>query len=135
MDIFIAASRAKLRFDTPKGQLSVEDLWDLPLDSGRGTTLDSVAVALYQDIKATSEAPVSFTKKSTTSTAAMAEAKLKFEVAKFILDLRVAERDTKAEADNKRETKQKLLAVLERRENAELESKSPEELRAMIAAL
>jgi hypothetical protein len=135
MDLFLAASRAKLRFDTPKGALSVEDLWDLPLDGSRGTTLDSLAVALYKDVKQAGEAPVSFVSKAPVATAKTVEAKMKFDLVKFIIDLRVAERDAKAEADTRRETKRKLQEVLARRQDAALESKSPEEIQAMIDAL
>jgi hypothetical protein len=36
MNIFEQATRAKIRFSTPVGMLSVEDLWDLPLTSTQG---------------------------------------------------------------------------------------------------
>jgi hypothetical protein len=34
-DLFASASRLSLRFDTPQGQLSTEDLWSLPLSTNR----------------------------------------------------------------------------------------------------
>ena len=34
-DIFELASRAALTFESPKGELKVEDLWHLPLQSNK----------------------------------------------------------------------------------------------------
>ena len=48
--LFITASRAKFRFPFSVGQLSAEDLWDLPL-SGRGQNLDNIARALHKELK------------------------------------------------------------------------------------
>ena len=43
INIFEQASRAKLRFDSVKGQLVTEQLWDLPLQSKTNFDLDTVA--------------------------------------------------------------------------------------------
>ena len=42
IDIFKQAAKAKLRFPSSKGELRVEDLWDLPLTSKTGPSLDSL---------------------------------------------------------------------------------------------
>lgn len=131
-NIFELASRAKLRFSTTKGALTVEDLWDLPL-TGKSANLDDIARDLNHEVKAVSE-EVSFVKPAAVSGAA-ADVKLAFEVVLHVIGVRVAERDKLAEAAKRAETKQKLLQVLDRKENAELENKSPEEIRAMLAAL
>ena len=48
VNVFEVASRQKLRFDTARGQVSAEDLWDLPLTSTTGKpNLDAIAVDLH----------------------------------------------------------------------------------------
>lgn len=131
MSIFEQASRAKLRFESNKGSLTVEDLWDLPLSGGRGTSLDSVCVGLHQQLQDTPQT-LSFVEPSK-SNAEQAELQLKFAVAKHILDVRMAELAAAKDAAKRREQRQRILQIIDAKEGAALEGKSVEELRALLA--
>ena len=81
MNLFEHASRNKLRFASPKGDLSVEDLWDLPLTSTTGkANLDDIARDLYHQID--SKAVISFVNKVNET---IREANNKFEIVKTIM--------------------------------------------------
>ena len=54
-NLFMQATREKFRFESSKGDLSVEQLWDLPLTSRTGFDLDTVAKAVNADLKASNE--------------------------------------------------------------------------------
>ena len=131
--MFAKATRLKLRFDTPKGQLSAEDLWDLPLTSQTGkANLDDLARGLDRQIRDAGN-DVSFVNPS--SQKESTELQLKFDIVKHIIDVRVAERQ---EAETKKATserKQTLLAIIAQKENAELQGASLEDLRKMVEAL
>jgi hypothetical protein len=130
--LFLNASRQKTRFESLKGLLTIEDLWDLPLTSGRNNVnLDDIARAYHKQLKE-ADGEVSFVKPSTKSTD---ELQAKFDIVKFIIDTKVGERDASAVASAKAETKQKLMGVLARRQDADLEGKSTEELQALIDSL
>ena len=49
-DLFERATRQKLRFETTSGNISVEDVWSLPLSSGK-LNLNDLAKALNKEIK------------------------------------------------------------------------------------
>lgn len=127
--MFEKAIRLKLRFDTPRGCLSVEDLWDLPLSSTRGISLDAIAVELHHQLK---HDTVSFVDDGEKPDAKL---QLSFDVVKHIIDVRKAENKTAADARAKAEQKQKILGILARKEDAELEGKSMEDLREMVNSL
>ena len=78
--MFEKAARLKLRFSTDRGQLSVEDLWDLPL-SGNGLNLDKITMALSRQLK--EESTESFVLKASRSTDML---QLRFDLAKHIID-------------------------------------------------
>ena len=127
--MFEEASRLKLRFDTAKGPLSVEDLWELPLTSARSISLDNIAVSLHQHMQNTG---VSFVRNDSEPDRLT---KLRFDIVKHIIDVRLAER---AKADNDKaiaDRKQKILEIIARKEDAALESAPIEELRKLIAGL
>lgn len=134
MNIFEFASRAKLRFNSPKGQLTVEDLWDLPLTSATGkANLDTIAQELHRELKQSSET-VSFVRPAST-TDSVQQLQMQFDVVKYIIDVRVKERDEAAAATKRRETKQQILEIIERKKAGALEGKSLEELEALAAQM
>jgi hypothetical protein len=130
MDIFQIASRKKYRFQTQSGLLSVEDLWDLPLTSQTRSNLDSLAVELHDALEKSPRK--SFV---TPSLAQNADAQIKFDIVKHIIDQKMAERDQAATEAKRRRDKDQLMEILVRKENQQLESLTPEEIRAKIAAL
>lgn len=133
-DLFELATRLKLRFDSPQGQLSVEDLWDLPLTSpsGNRANLDSIAVALHHETRDAAEV-VSFV--SAAQPAGSEELLLKFELVKHVIGVRVAERDRAKEEADRKTKKQRLLALIAQKQDAELAEKPIQELIALAESL
>lgn len=123
--MFEQASRLKLRFKTPKGILTTEDVWDLTLEQ-----LDQLAKNLNKDLKEQSEE--SFIK---TKTSANKELELKFEIVKHIITVRMAEAEKIKERAEKRKKKQHLLELIAQKENEALSSKSLDDLRKELMEL
>jgi len=131
MNIFEQATRAKIRFSTPVGMLSVEDLWDLPLTSTRArANLDDVARLLDAELKSTSS--VSFVNDVSEVNA---KTKLMFDVVIHIINTKIAEQKAAQEAVAIREKKQKIMAIIEQKSDMRLADSSLEELQAMLASL
>lgn len=131
---FELASRLKLRFDSPKGQLTTEDLWDLPLTSpsGNRANLDSIAIALHRETRDVAEV-VSFVE--TEASSGSEELLLKFEIVRHVIRVKVAERDRAKEASDRKEKKQRLLALIAQKQDQELAGKSIDELRSLAESL
>lgn len=130
-NIFEQAARAKLRFETKLGDLTVEQLWDLPLTHSNVTrvTLDSIAVELDEQLeKGKTKSFVNSKKKDTIL-------QLKFDVVKHIIDTREAENAAKVEEAGKSAQREKLDRLIAQKREGELEGKSIEELEEMRAAL
>lgn len=133
-EIFAIASRKKVRFNTAKGALTVEDLWDLPLSSSsdKAVSLDAIAVSLHNQLLST-PSRVSFV--NTTTTAGDDETQLKFDVVMYVLNVRKEEQDKRLiEAANKTK-RQNILALIQQKENAALSEMSLDDLRKMVENL
>ena len=76
--MFEKASRMKLRYQTNRGVISVEDLWDLSLES-----LDAIAISLNKKLKESQTE--SFIKTKTKDTT---ELELKFNIVKHNIDIK-----------------------------------------------
>lgn len=123
---FVDATRRKLRFNTTKGQLSVEELWDLSLQS-----LDAIAKAVNRQLKASEEE--SFI--PTVSKRKDAESELSLDILKYIIGVKVEERDAEKARVEKREKAARLKELLAQKRDAELTGKSAEEIEKMLQEL
>ena len=54
-ELYKKAVMRRLRFKTTRGNLSVEDLWDIPLTSSTGLSVDIIAKALNNELKTNAE--------------------------------------------------------------------------------
>lgn len=116
------ALQKKLRFKTNKGMITTEDLFDLSLQN-----LNTLAIMLDKKI---SEAPKrSFIEELP---AEENDDELRFSIVKDVINIKLkARKDNidKAQADAQ---KKRILEILAKRNDEELEKKSTEELRAML---
>jgi hypothetical protein len=129
--MFEKASRLKVRFDTGKGQLTIEDLWDLPLTSNTGrVNLDDIAIGLNKQLK--NDDDVSFVVKDRKSDSVV---QLKFDIIKHIIEVRLAENEANAKARQNAEQKQRILQLIADKQDEALKGKSLEELHTMITEL
>jgi hypothetical protein len=126
--IFEKATREKFRYPSTKGLLTTEQLWELPLTAKSGFSLDDVAKAVNAELKAI--ATESFVATETNPAKATLETKL--EVVKHVIAIRLAEDQAAKAAAAKKLEKEKLLAVLGRKQDAVLENLTEAELLARI---
>lgn len=131
MNIFEYATRNKLRFTSVRGDLTAEQLWDVPLRSKDDFNLNEVAKFANSALKAAFEE--SFVE--TAKTALHTRREAAFEVVKYIIEAKLtAEADARKRADNKAE-KEKLLAILAEKQAGKLSALSEKQLQDRIAAL
>jgi hypothetical protein len=131
MNIFEQASRAKTRFPSIRGDLTVEQLWGMPLQAKTGFDLDSVAKEVNAQLKAVSEE--SFV--STSTNPAKGSLELAMGVVKHVIAVRLQENE---EARNKAALaaeRQRLIGALGNKQDEELNGMSKEQLLARIAEL
>lgn len=120
-NIFEIATKQKFRFEF-RGVISVEDLWDLKLEQ-----LDEIYKNLSAEIKKASEESLL---KTRTRDQEIVETKI--EIVKYIVNVKLKELEEKNQAIAKRKQKQKIMEILNEKENQDLKNKSSEELRAML---
>ena len=130
--MFEKASRIGLRYETPQGLLTVEDLWKLPLTSTRTgrANLDDIAVAMFRQLKESDTE--SFVKKAAKKDDTT---QLAFDIVKHIIDIRMAEDEAAAVQRANKEKKRRILEIIAQKEDAQLFDASLDELKAMAETL
>lgn len=130
-NLFLQATRKKFRFESPKGDLSVEQLWDLPLTSRTGFDLDTVAKAVNADLKASNEE--SFVNVNNNPAVSRLQAKL--EVVKAIIEVKLAQAEATKKRAEKAAERQRLMEVLHSKKDQELYGLSVEEIERRLSQL
>lgn len=131
LNIFEVAARKKIRFTSSKGALSVEQVFDLPLTSRHGDNLDSLAVAVDEEIQALPKKSFVARKANT----GHAELELKLALLTHIIGVKEAEESTRlAQAANAPEIA-KLKELLGNKQSEALAALTPEEIKARLKAL
>lgn len=129
-DLFERATRQKLRFETTAGNISVEDIWSLPLSSGK-VNLNDLAKALNKEIKTFDEED--FVNK--TSNSKNDDIKLKFDIILHVIKYKTEEAEAKERATLTLEKRRSIQALIEKKESEQLENLSIEELKALAKGL
>ena len=129
MEIFKKASKKKLRFNTNRGVLSVEQLWDLPKDEIRQLVIKS-REAFKKSSGEVNDSELSFLDAPVKVKATDDE--LRFEILK---DIYITKRSAEEKAQKKAEARannKKILELIARKQDEALEKKSIKDLEKML---
>lgn len=137
-NIFEIASRKKFRFPSVVGELTVEQLWDLPLTAttrapatAYRNDLDSVAKAVNAELKSVTEE--SFV--NVRPHPAKADLEIKLDIVKHVIAVKMDERAKADAAADRAEKRRKLAEALANKQDESLRNMSEEEIRAKLAEL
>ena len=132
MNIFEQATRLKLRFAVgTRVNLTVENLWDLPLTNVKGEDLDHIAIELQEKLSTNEKSFV--VQQSKTKEAQLNQ--LKFDIVKYIIDVRLEEQKV---ANLERQRAQEIATLKELQKQAkirDLQNLSSEEIEERIKSL
>jgi len=117
------ATRIHLRIQTKVGNLGIEDLWSLPLES-----LNTIAKGLRRSLKSQEEEEDFLRERSKTDTLT----KLKFDIVLDILNTKKEELKIAKEASANKVHNQKILKLIADKQNEELSGKSIDELEKLL---
>jgi hypothetical protein len=131
MALFEQALRNNLRFDSARGVLTTEDLFDLPLQSTKAPSLDFLARGVYQELQRVGE--VSFVEARPDPAKALLQ--LKLDVLKRVIEIKQAENAAKIQAAAKAAERARLRDLIARKKDEALESQDLSALEAQLAAL
>lgn len=131
MNMFEKATRTQLRFPSTKGEISVEQLWTVPLRSRDNFNLNTVAQAVNEKVQETGKE--SFVDTSTNPN--QAKYSLMLDIVKYIISVKKTEEDAAAQRAKNREEKATLLAILAKKQAGKMDAMTEEDLQKRINEL
>ena len=131
MNIFEKASRENLLFPSARGNLTLSQVWALPLTSKGDVSIDAIAVAVNAELQKSSEK--SFV--SDKATPEDSKNKLRLDILLHIINVLKAEQDAKVKSAETQTKLEKLRGALKAKEDQALLESSPEELQKLIKEL
>jgi len=135
MNIFEKAVKLKLRFMSAVGELTTEDLFELPLQKTtkranvKQANLDDIAKGIARQIRETEEDSFVTTRKATDHN------ELRLKIVKQVIAEKLQLVEDAKNRKAKAERKAKLVEALGRKQDAALEDMSEDDIKAEIAAL
>jgi hypothetical protein len=129
-NLFEYATRNQLRFPSSKGELSVEQLWDVPLRGG-DFNLNNVAQRANALLKAIDAENFVETKRTPAHTVC----EMRLETVKYIIETKLAEEEAAKKRAANKAKKEQLLGILADKQAGKLSELSEKELQKQIAAL
>lgn len=129
-DIFHYALRNKLRFKVQRGTITTEQLWDLPLNSRTGDSLEAVARDLYAEISSLPATPF-----TATAPVTQTHTERRLEVVKAVIADKQKEASARAEAALRAQEIERLRDALAQKKGEALASMSIEEIEARLKEL
>ncbi len=131
-DIYKFAAQNNLRFPSNRGQLTVEQLFQMPLQSKTGLDLDSTAKAINQALKDLGEE--SFVENAA-SNPQRRLIEISFEIVKDVIKTKQDENKAQLAKANKTLERKKLLDALGAKKDEALSKATIEELEKKLAEL
>ena len=132
MNMFEQATRLKLRFAVgTRVNLTVENLWDLPLNNVKGEDLDHIAIELQEKLSTNEKSFVVQQSKNKETQLNQ----LKFDIVRYIIDVRLEEQKV---ANLERQRAQEIATLKELQKQAkirDLQNLSSEEIEERIKSL
>ena len=116
------ASQLKLRFETSKGSLNVEQLWNLSL-----ADLDTLAVSLKEVVDKSKTKSFLVDKSSEDKLTS-----LKFDIVLDVLTTKLELQENKQKESENKAHNEKIMRLIAEKQDSELQGKSIEELTAML---
>lgn len=126
MSIYKQAAQQKLRFDTTRGSLSAEQLFDLPL-TVLATAIRNLRGIMKREVQI--EDDLSFLDQPVKANTAN---QLRFEILKDVYLTKKAEVAAVIADRERKERNQRIMELIKNKQDKELENKSIEELKAML---
>lgn len=124
MNIFEYATREALRFPY-KGSQSVEDLWQLSVRE-----LDSIYKTLNKQVKQSEEESLLSTKSNVDT-----ELEVQIAIVKYIVSVKLAEKEAAERASAKKAQKQKIMSIIATKQDEALQNSSIDDLKKMLDEL
>ena len=120
--MYKAAARLKLRFPSPKGELTAEQLWSVSIND-----LNNMAVTLHAQYEQSGGKSflVENTEKDKT-------AKLRFDIVLDVLQTKVEEQKASRNAAQNKAHNEKIMSLIEQKKNDKLSTMSVEDLEKML---
>lgn len=124
MNIFEYATRNKVRFPY-RGMVSTEDLWDLSVEE-----LDKIYKTLNSQVKQSKEDSLLLTHNEIDEVL-----DIQIKIVKHIVSTKLVEQAERDKAADKKAQRQKLMAIIARKQDESLENASIEDLEKMLSEL